>query len=103
MPGKFINRSDIARERFSVMDTAKIISDLSNIKFRTNVKYFQLTTLGVGSAAAPLVADVEDDSTLSELLKYTFENNIKIFLLKLMKLKLLKWTQSVMKRLLKMM
>ena len=63
------------------MDTAKIISDLSNIKFRTNVKYFQLTTLGVGSAAAPLVADVEDDSTLSELLKYTFENNIKIFLI----------------------
>ena len=36
---------------------------LREIKFRTNVNYFQLTTLGVGSAA-PLVADVEDDAEL---------------------------------------
>ena len=52
------------------MDISKITNDLSNIKFRLNVNYFQLTTLGVGSAA-PLVADVEDDEELSELLQYT--------------------------------
>ena len=62
------------------MDAEKIISDLSNIKFRRNVNYFQLTTLGVGSTA-PLVADVEDDAELSELLHYTYANNIKIFLI----------------------
>ena len=62
------------------MDAEKIISDLNNIKFRKNVNYFQLTTLGVG-AAAPLVADVEDDAELSELLHYTSVNNIKIFLI----------------------
>ena len=62
------------------MDTAKIINDLSNIKFRQNVNYFQLTTLGVGSAA-PLVADVEDDAELAELLNYTYTNNINIFLI----------------------
>ena len=48
------------------MDISKITNDLSNIKFRQNVNYFQLTTLGVGSAA-PLVADVEDDEEHSEL------------------------------------
>ena len=62
------------------MDTEKIISDLSNIKFRRNVNYFQLTTLGVGSVA-PLVADVENDAELSELLHYTSGNNINIFLI----------------------
>ena len=62
------------------MDAEKIISDLSNIKFRRNVNYFQLTTLGAGSAA-PLVADVEDDAELSELLQYTHANNINIFLI----------------------
>ncbi|MBO5923613.1 MAG: UDP-N-acetylmuramate dehydrogenase [Lentisphaeria bacterium] len=62
------------------MDSEKIIRDLSNIKFRQNVNYFQLTTLGAGSAA-PLVADVEDDAELSELLRYTFANNINIFLI----------------------
>ena len=62
------------------MNIDKIINDLSNIKFRKNVNYFQLTTLGVGSAA-PLVADVEDDFLLAELLHYTSVNNIKIFLI----------------------
>ncbi len=62
------------------MNIDKIINDLSNIKFRKNVNYFQLTTLGVGSAA-PLVADVEDDYLLAELLHYTTANNIKIFLI----------------------
>ena len=62
------------------MDISKITNDLSNIKFRQNVNYFQLTTLGVGSAA-PLVADVEDDEELSELLQYTHANGINIFLI----------------------
>ena len=63
-----------------LMDAAKIISNLSNIKFRQNVNYFQLTTLGVGSAA-PLVADVEDDEALAELLSYTHSRGINIFLI----------------------
>ena len=62
------------------MNIENIIRDLAPIKFRTDVKYFQLTTLGVGSAA-PLVADVNDECELVTLLQYCSQNNIKIFLL----------------------
>lgn len=62
------------------MDIEKIIKNLPQISFRTNVNYFQLTTLGVGSAA-PLVADVEDDCQLAELLKYTNLNHLPVFII----------------------
>ena len=62
------------------MDIQAILQDLPEIKFRTNVNYFQLTTLGAGSSA-PLVADVEDDCQLVTLLKYLAERNIKLFLI----------------------
>ncbi len=61
------------------MDIDKIIADLSHIRFRTQVKYFQLTTLGIGSAPVPLAAEVEDEAQLVDLLRYTTENNIKVF------------------------
>ena len=61
------------------MNTDTIMRDLSSIKFRTNVKFFQLTTLGVGSVA-PLVADVADECELVTLLRYCSNNNIRIFL-----------------------
>ena len=62
------------------MNIEAIKQDLYDIKFRTNVNYFQLTTLGVGSAA-PLVADVTSDMQLVELLKYTSQNDIAVFLI----------------------
>jgi len=58
------------------MDVQTIINDLPGIKFRTNVKYFQLTTLGVGSTAE-LVADVENDEQLAALLTYCRDSQIK--------------------------
>ena len=58
------------------MDVQTIINDLPGIKFRTNVKYFQLTTLGVGSTAE-LVADVENDEQLAALLTYCRDFQIK--------------------------
>ena len=60
------------------MNIEAVLRDLPEIKFRTNVKYFQLTTLGVGGTA-PLVADVEDDSELVRFLQYTAQEKIKVF------------------------
>ena len=57
-----------------------VLRDLADLKLRTNVHYFQLTTLGVGKTA-PLVADVEDDAGLVRLLRYTFERGIPVFVI----------------------
>ncbi|MBE6368756.1 MAG: UDP-N-acetylmuramate dehydrogenase [Lentisphaerae bacterium] len=62
------------------MNIEAVLRDLPEIKFRTNVKYFQLTTLGAGDCA-PLVADVEDDCQLVTLLRYLKQQNIKLFLI----------------------
>lgn len=57
-----------------------IVRDLAPLKLRTDVHYFQLTTLGVGKTA-PLVADVEDDAELVRLLSYTHERRIPVFVI----------------------
>lgn len=62
------------------MNIQAMQSELPEIKFRTNVNYFQLTTLGVGSTA-PLVADVEDEYLLTALLDYCRRNSVRIFLM----------------------
>jgi len=62
------------------MNIAAIKKDLNFLKLRSDVKFFQLTTLGAG-ANAPLVADVEDDCELVELLRYCVRNSIKLFLI----------------------
>ena len=62
------------------MDIEAIKKNLPEIKFRSNVNYFQLTTLGVGGTA-PLVAEVENDAQLVELLQYSSRNGIPVFLI----------------------
>ena len=57
-----------------------VLRDLADLKLRTDVHYFQLTTLGVGKTA-PLVADVENDAELVRVLRYTSERAIPVFVI----------------------
>ena len=57
-----------------------MLRDLAPLKLRTDVHYFQLTTLGVGKTA-PLVADVDDDAELVRLLEYADTRHIPVFVI----------------------
>ncbi len=58
------------------MDIKKIQADLSSIKFEENLPYYNFTSFGIGKTA-PLVAKVENDLQLTELLRYLSQKQIK--------------------------
>ncbi len=61
--------------------TSEIIEKLNSIEgieLKRDIPWKKLTTLGVGKTA-PFVAEPQDENSLSELLQFCFNNEIKVF------------------------